>query len=250
MNEVALAGDWHGNTEWAVGVIEEAVSVGVKRILHLGDFGIWPGIGGTEYLDTVNDTLNRARVALWFVDGNHDDHRALARLPRNPNGYRDVRNRIKYLPRGYRWEWHRRTWLALGGAVSLDRAVRTEGRDWWPEEEITEWQAEQIVSEGRADVMLTHECPSRVVHSFPVPPTWWDQRDLARSDAHRERLQRVVNEVKPSWLFHGHLHRAYDRVTAMPHGNVRVVGLDCDGALAGNWILVDTESMRMRTPPT
>ena len=243
MSTVAIAGDWHGSTAWAVGVIEEAAAAGADRLLHLGDFGVWPGPAGGRYLDDVDAALDRAGMALWFVDGNHEDHGRLARLPRNPNGYSDVRDRIKHLPRGYRWEWHGRTWLALGGAVSLDRAVRTEGRDWWPEEEIAPWQAEQIASKGRADVMLTHECPARVAHSFPSPPSWWDLKYLARNDVHRERLQYVVDRVHPSWLFHGHLHRAYDRVTAMPHGDVRIVGLDCDGALFGNWMLLDTKTM-------
>ena len=64
---------------------------------HLGDFGIWPGPDGRDY-------LARLDVALA--------------------------GRIWHLPRGHRWRWHGRDWLALGGAVSLDRAVRTAGVNW------------------------------------------------------------------------------------------------------------------------
>jgi hypothetical protein len=35
MSTVAPAGDWHGNTQWAIALI-----------LHLGDFGIWPRTPG------------------------------------------------------------------------------------------------------------------------------------------------------------------------------------------------------------
>ena len=38
-----------------------------------------------------------------------------------PDGREQVTGRIWHLPRGHRWRWHGRDWLALGGAVSLDR---------------------------------------------------------------------------------------------------------------------------------
>ena len=52
--------------------------------------------------------------------------------------------------------------LALGGAVSLDRAGRTEGVDWWPQEEITPRQAASVIEAGPAAVMVTHECPAGI----------------------------------------------------------------------------------------
>lgn len=52
---IVVAGDWHGNTDWALHVIGEANErltrdnpMASRIILHLGDFGVWPGTGGTE----------------------------------------------------------------------------------------------------------------------------------------------------------------------------------------------------------
>ncbi len=43
MVRVVFAGDWHGNLLWATSRIQSIGSSGVKTILHVGDFGIWPG---------------------------------------------------------------------------------------------------------------------------------------------------------------------------------------------------------------
>jgi hypothetical protein len=156
-------------------------------------------------------------------------------------GYRE---RIWHLPRGCRWRWHDREWLALGGAVSLDLARRTPGQDWWPEEEITWRQAGAVISAGPADVMVTHECPAGVEHTFPPPPSWWAAADLRRSDAHRALVREVVLAVRPHWLMHGHLHIGYQRRVDFGSGPVEVTGLDCDGAEHSNWAILDVASMR------
>jgi hypothetical protein len=245
---VGVAGDWHGNTAWAVRAVGKISALlprdGPRVILQLGDFGIWPGRDGREYLSRLDAALAAASAELCFVDGNHEDFPQLAGLRPGPDGRERVTERIWHLPRGHRWRWHGRDWLALGGAVSLDRAVRTAGVDWWPEEEITRRQAASVIEAGPADVMVTHECPAGVEHAFPPPPPSWSPADLRRSDAHRGLLREVVLAVRPRWLMHGHLHLSYQRRVDLGNGPIEVTGLDCDGAPSGNWAILDTASMR------
>jgi hypothetical protein len=247
-NRIAVAGDWHGNTAWAVRAVRKMTALlpddGPRVILHLGDFGIWPGRSGRDYLSRLDVALAARGAELWFVDGNHEDFTQLAMLRPGPDGREQVTGRIWHLPRGYRWRWHGREWLALGGAVSLDRAGRTAGVDWWPEEEITWRQARSVIDAGPADVMVTHECPAGVEHVFPPPPSWWSPDDLRRSDAHRALLREVVLAVRPRWLMHGHLHIGYQRRVDLGFGPVEVTGLDCDGAESLNWATLDVASMR------
>jgi Calcineurin-like phosphoesterase len=243
--KIIVAGDWHGDRGWALKVIWEAKSLpeGDPRvILHLGDFGIWPGHSGERYLRELSWALDQADAVLWFVDGNHEDFSQLAGYPAAPDGLGRVTDRIFHLPRGHRWTWHGRTWLALGGGVSVDKSIRREGRDWWPEEEITGEQERMVIAGGHADVLVSHDCPAGVMHSFAPPPAFWDLRDLARSDAHRDRLQRVVDAVRPSWVLHGHLHRSYQRTRDFGYGPVEVTGLDRERT-AGNWAVLDVESV-------
>src|SRR6202020_1313763 len=74
---IVVAGDWHGNEEWAVSVITRVPTLlageNPRIILHLGDFGIWPDKAGLVYLDQVSKVLAEADAELWFVDGNHED---------------------------------------------------------------------------------------------------------------------------------------------------------------------------------
>jgi hypothetical protein len=246
---IGVAGDWHGNTAWAVNAVRRMSGLLPddhlpRVIVHLGDFGIWPGPSGLDYLSRLDAVLAATGTELWFVDGNHEDFTRLGQLRREPDGRARVMNSIWHLPRGYRWEWHGRQWLALGGAVSLDRAARVAGRDWWPEEEITRRQAEAVVGAGHADVMVTHECPAGVKHDFGPPPSFWAAEDLRRNEAHRELMRQIVLAVRPGWLMHGHLHRAYQRSVDLGAGPFEITGLDCDTAERGNWGILDIVGMR------
>jgi hypothetical protein len=245
---IGVAGDWHGNTAWAVRAVRKIDALlpaaGPRVVLHLGDFGIWPGPGGRSYLAELTSALEAADVSLWFVDGNHEDFTQLARLRPGPDGREQVTERIWHLPRGYRWRWAGREWLALGGAVSLDRAGRAEGISWWPEEEITRAQAGAVIEAGPADVMVTHECPAGIEHAFPPPPSWWSADDLRRNEAHRALMREIVLAVRPRFLMHGHLHIGYQRRVDLGFGPFEVTGLDCDGAESLNWAILDPRSMR------
>jgi hypothetical protein len=246
--KVLVAGDWHGNREWALSVIKRVPQLlsAEQRplILHLGDFGIWPGVEGRRYLDSVSAVLDLVGAQLWFIDGNHEDFPQLAKMASGtvPGGPVTLRANVYHLPRGHRWQWHGRTWLACGGGVSLDKAGRAEGIDWWPQEEITSEQETAVIAGGHADVMVCHDCPSGVAHTFPQPPSWWAAADLTRNDVHRERLQRIVAAVRPAHLIHGHLHRAYQRSCDFGYGPVQVTGLAADGSLR-NFAVLDVESM-------
>jgi hypothetical protein len=252
---VVLAGDWHGNSGWAhhvIGKAHEALKREKRKIiLHAGDFGVWPGAEGRKFLDEVSLDLQLAGMELWFVDGNHEWHPELIALReeerRNGNDGlvpidRDDRDlaTIYWIPRGHRWTWHGKTWMGLGGAVSVDAAVRLLGRSWWREETFTGEQLKHAMRPGKVHVMLTHDSPSAVRMSFGQPPSFWDVMDLARSEAHREQLQDVVDKIQPETLIHGHYHRDV-RQTIEPYGT-KVIGLDMDGENR-NYTLFDTRDL-------
>lgn len=267
--KVLIAGDWHGNTRWAVDVIWRARKLlegeELKVILHLGDFGFWPykvkdwAAGdrkpdGLQYLLDVQSALELADAHLWVTPGNHDDYDAMDRwqgyardvrvFPQTPLGEMD---RIIVLPRGDRWAWHGRTWLSVGGAVSVDRLLPSPGRfpheSWWPQEEVTDEQEAAIIAGGHADVMVCHDYPVRVQHSFDhhFQPGFHPD-DLWRAARHQERMQRIVDAVQPSHYMHGHLHRRYGRTYDWGWGPVKITGLGMDGS-AQNFAVLDVRDM-------
>ncbi len=246
--KVMIAGDWHANARWAAHAIREGCDQ-VKTVLQLGDFGLWR----TEaaFLKKVSGALEEKDAVLYFIDGNHEDHAYLGELVKGLRGLQvplEVAPRIWYLPRGSRWTWHGRQWLALGGAASVDRAFRIEGHSWFREEEISLIQAGLVALRGPAEVMITHECPRKVTAHLPLgtPCPGWD---LEVSQLHQELLDRVIMHVEPSYLFHGHMHTAHAGTFTYPHGKVQVRGLDCDGR-KGNWAILDTKLMAWQEEPS
>lgn len=237
---IAMAGDWHGNLDYARRVIEYTQIRDVEGIIQLGDFGVWPGRCGATYLDGLEQMLRKAGMWLLFIDGNHEDFTQLHSLPVDELGTRPVRERLWHVPRGMRWTWHQKSWLALGGATSLDRKYRREGRDWWPEEAITAQQAQQVIDAGPANAMITHDCPAGVDIPDLPPDTTWDPHALVLANAHRRQLATVLEAVQPEHLWHGHFHVRYSIDTLFGGKACRVEGLDADGtALTENLMLVD-----------
>lgn len=247
--KIGIAGDWHANTRFAIHaipLIAQHLST-PKIILHAGDFGVWRGHG--QYLKTLNQVLDDHGAQLWFVDGNHEDHELLAEVrsglttdPLEPVPLIPSAPLIYHLPRGYRWTWDDRTWLALGGAVSVDKNYRTEGKDWFEAEEITPGQEKEIIAAGAADVLVSHDAPSRVALPLGVPPDGFLPM-IPHAEAHRERLQRICQSVQPRWIFHGHYHLPRRATQGLGWGPCTVTSLDMDGT-RGNWGILDTETMQ------
>jgi hypothetical protein len=156
---IAIAGDWHSDTGYAVAAIDHAAKRDAGVLLHMGDFGY----NFTDsYLDALDDALRRHDLELGFVDGNHENFDRLLAQPVAADGLRHLRERIVHLPRGFRWRWGTTRCLAVGGAYSIDRFLRTPGKSWWPQETITVAQARDIITAGRADVMFCHDCPAGI----------------------------------------------------------------------------------------
>jgi hypothetical protein len=246
---LVIAGDWHGNLRWAEHVIATVAPLlppaGTRLILHLGDFGIWPR--HESYVRELSRSLTEQQITLWFVDGNHEDHDRLDQLHAGDPGPVSVDDAglIWHLPRGTRWEWHGRTWLAVGGAGSPDRPMRVASVSWWPQETITPEQAQAIIADGPADVLICHDCPRGLMPAgMPEPPSWWDMPPCHASAA---RLQDIADAVRPSQILHGHLHLTRDDLLDAEWGTVRVRGLDMDGT-PGNWSLISTRSLEEASP--
>jgi hypothetical protein len=273
-DQVVAVGDLHGNRLWAATIVQQLPVLledeQPRLILQAGDFGFRPS-PASWMLRTLDRDLEQARAKLWWIDGNHDDYGALGLIAKTRKGLEPpyyITDNIAWLPRGHRWTWHGRTWLAVGGATSLDRAgppclrcrgrgcdachwegrvALIEGTDWWPEEEISDDQEQRIIAGGPADVLLSHDCPAGVVHAFGDRPSWWDPADIAHAEGHARRLQRIVDATRPSHIIHGHLHMGYQRRADFGYGPVEVTGLNCDGKLY-NWLLLDTRTMTWDVP--
>lgn len=242
-DKVMLVGDWHSNTHRAEHMLEIAARNGVRVVIQLGDFGFWrPCLSTDDHLKRINTMCRRHGITLLWTDGNHECHPELLKLPVNSEGVRRVRSNILHLPRGFRWTWHGEVWMALGGAHSVDTFMRREGVSVWQEEHISDEDAARAVEGGHVDVMVTHDCPDGVAIPGLVEGAFPDY-EIEKAENHRRVLGRVVDQVGPYMLFHGHYHVKYESRRYRPQGgDTYIIGLADDGSrYSDQFVVLDFE---------
>lgn len=226
---VAVAGDWHHNLAWATRTIDMVSTLGIRVLLHVGDFGVWPG--EEEFLISTNRALIAHDMTLLVTPGNHEDWAAIdAKFVENKNQpFRpDGTERIWILPRGWRFILGQTSFVSIGGAPSVDRDERLgESLDWWPTEVISDDVVNDIIQEGTVDVMLCHDSPHGSTEKveeiagrrLQEHPQWRDY--ILRG---RYQLDRIYEALRPRLVIHGHYHLA--GVGEHPGG--RIIALNRD----------------------
>lgn len=249
------AGDWHGETDWAQRVIQFTAQENVNTLVQLGDFGIWPEPGGPKYVRKVNIACEKNNVDLIVIPGNHENYDRLDKLDIDENGWmvNPEWARIKFAPRGHVWQMPNGMWAAaLGGAGSIDRNLRVEGKSWWAGETITMENVETLTSNLAAagnptvDVMFTHECPAGVRRPSSHGGLPWLTPEVEHA-CYQQRviLREAVDRVNPKNLYHGHWHNWFEdtiegvnSVTGKDY-TTRVYGLTMNGMPSGHAVKVD-----------
>jgi hypothetical protein len=188
IQRVLIAGDTHGNTKWVTHLTEIAARSGCPVIIQVGDFGYFPDHpDGPQFISAVDGACEANDVELWFIDGNHDDHRSLAELE---HGHVPVRvaEHVTYLPRGTRLHLGGCALGFLGGAFSVDWRDRTAGIDWW-QREVTGTDDVARLGTDRLDVLIAHDAPAGVnlLSSWRLPPR---TRSAPTTSAHWSRRRR------------------------------------------------------------
>jgi hypothetical protein len=242
---VAVCGDWHGNLAWlrTLAPAITALAPDVTTVLQLGDW--WMDAAASDRIFT-DAGIERVYVTL----GNHElwgDITPL--LDAYPGEAVRVSKVTWILPRPGRLHIGGRNVLSVGGAASVDRAWRTEGVDWWPDERISEGQVADAIAGGPADVMLTHESvagtPVRKVRDvLRTNPLGFPESALIESAVSRKRVSSVWDAVRPDLLLHGHMH-VPDSGT--DDGGRRVVSMGCDGQ-QGNLAFLNLHTLDLETP--
>lgn len=236
---ILIAGDTHGELNWSKRLVKYAAEHRIKTILQVGDFGYWPHRNaGQTFLVELSKACVARNIHWYWIDGNHENHDWLdAEGAFGADEFKETYPNLFYVPRGHRWVWSGISFLGLGGAVSIDRQYRVPGDSWWAREAITMADADKACAGGKADVMITHDAPDGV--NFPI-----EMISHSASQAHRELLRQVVNEVNPRLLIHGHYH---ERFTSMV-GNTATEGISRDGTGAKGFAILNLPSLSVTHP--
>lgn len=225
---LAFIGDLHSDRMATTSVLEcVARDPHLERIIQVGDLNYFPGGDrGEAFLDAINETCADIDVTFEFIDGNHDNHEALADLERDDLGRGIVRDYVRYLPRGYRFVDGGLTFLAFGGAVSIDRWLLTPGHNWWPGEMPTYSEYARAIEAGPADVIIAHERPLAGpprLQGNDVPHIPSDV--LADAHANARAMMDLARSVGAKTYVHGHHHVRYSDTI----DGLRLEGLGMNG---------------------
>ncbi len=180
-------GDVHGKTKEYQKIVRRLPEG--QPSVQLGDVGIgFPGVG----------LHKMAEHHQWFR-GNHD----------NPEKCRATTN---YIGAGSDWGFKPELslfWMA--GAFSIDRGWRTEGVDWWPDEQLSYDELGKAIDAyiaAKPRYMLSHEAPTKVgmiLLADLIGPYFAAKGECPNSRT-AQALQSMFESHKPEeWVF-GHYH--------------------------------------------
>jgi len=169
-------GDTHAKFDRYLEIIQDC-----PASIQVGDFGV-----GFREVPTVGPTHR-------FIRGNHDNPHKVSQHNWIPDGTVEGDT------------------FFLGGGESIDRHNRIEGRDWWPEEELTLGQLYQymdVYEAAKPRVVVSHECPSDVTARLFAHNVGRINNPSRTSQA----LGSLLYIHKPEiWIF-GHWHLRVDEV--------------------------------------
>ncbi len=183
-----ILGDIHGNSR-AASIL--ASNHPEETILQVGDFG-W---GFDKHTDA---RLQALPENVKFIRGNHDNPHRCQEHPGylGDFGFRSIDGLGVFY---------------VGGADSIDKDLRTPGRDWWPEEQLSDEQLAAALAQFRVvahevDVIVTHDAPQDVVETAFQSISRSNGFGPIRPTRTRLALQ-VLHAIQPvsRWYF-GHWH--------------------------------------------
>lgn len=201
--QIRFIGDVHG--KWAK---YKKLIKGVDRSLQVGDFGIGFTNARTGAPSSNPPYDHMAKGQHLFIRGNHD----------NPSSCR----RHPFWVKDGGCPFNRNDIFCVGGAMSIDKDWRTEGYDWWPDEELTYGELCNLLDVYelvKPSIVVSHECPDSVIskvchevgkYKYNIPSVT------------RRCFDNFLEIHKPDLWIHGHWHMSIRVVSK----GVQFIGLN------------------------
>lgn len=258
---LAIIGDTHQNTEWLLLVLRSLKTnhPEIDYYIQVGDFGLGVGIDGASFLRKVNKALKNNNKHMFVLLGNHDNYDKYGKASPSQvfpgtRTFQEASN-IHFFERQAWFTMNNMRFLAVCGANSINRNSLSHKdekingikylKSWWPEEQITDTDVANAVSGGEADILLCHDAPTQ---GFPlteeeanVGREMWSGAGVAYAEISGEQLQKVLEAVKPSKVFHGHYHKRATRAVKILNTNAGTTfeSLGMNGDSKGNVVLLN-----------
>lgn len=202
---IYITGDTHGDIDFdkLLALKEKKLSFDDYLII-CGDAGICWSEDRFQYHLNLYNSIG---CTVIFVDGNHENFEMINRM--HLVEYKgalmhQIDKHIFHVLRGEIMILDNKTFLCVGGAVSIDKYLRTPYISWWPEEEITIHDVDNALNNlekygNKVDYVITHCCDTpTVLNAFHF-----------RRDICTDQLNFIDKVVEYKHWFFGHYH--FDR---------------------------------------
>lgn len=208
-NKIILVGDVHG--EW------DTLKYNIKRygyenadIIQVGDFGVGFRHESEEKrnLFGLNRVLEEKNCHLYACRGNHDSP-SYFKKENHPYDYEN----ITLLPDYSELDLLGKSILLVGGAISVDRCFRIEGKSYWSDEKFKlKLEDEFPYKDRQYDLVVTHTRPGAcgAFKSFDNIKYFCDHDPDLKNDLIEESqlVDHLYERVKPKWWVGGHFHQS------------------------------------------
>lgn len=176
--KVRFIGDVHACFDQYLGLIHD-----IDRSFQVGDFGV-------GFKPLPNFSVNHK-----FIRGNHD----------NPFLVSSIKNYIHDGSLDKSDVSFGNGIFFVGGADSIDKYKRTEGVDWWREEELSIRELSVLIDkyeQYKPLIVVSHDCPESISDCLSRQKN---------SSATRQAMQTMFEIHQPSlWVF-GHWHQTFTK---------------------------------------
>lgn len=178
MSNIKIIGDIHGKVDAYYQLIKD-----VPFSIQLGDFGFRHSWKWLEQ-NKINSDNHK------IIVGNHDEYPYIN----------------KYIFPDYGMvNFHGLDFYTIRGAFSVDKAYRTQGISWWPEEELSYNDLQKAIDDytnSRPYIVISHECPG---DHTGISTSMFQRRWIINRTG--LAMQKMWNNYHPKlWIF-GHWHR-------------------------------------------
>ncbi len=206
MSKVYVIGDSHGNFKKIEAWLKNFAETG-DILLHVGDFGC--GFVHDKKIESLANKFSDAGCRCLVTSGNHDETIYFKENRKFKGGS------IEFLHLTHFREINNKGFLFLGGAISVDRYQRIEGRSWWRDEKFI-LEEKYLKSLKGIDYVIAHTCPNFakpvISHKGDIVDYYsqFDKTLVADLEEEGElfnRVWRIItprNNIKKWW--HGHYH--------------------------------------------
>jgi predicted phosphohydrolase len=172
-------------------------------VIIAGDAGIFFTEGPMHQAKI--DFISELPFTLLWVDGNHENHDWIDRLEVstwNNGKVHQITDNCYHLMRGQIFDIEGHSFFTMGGADSIDKEWRIEGRSWWRQElpsvqEENEALDNLLKHDNKVDYIITHAAPDNIL--YRINPRF-------KQDSITHFLYEVEKTVEFKHWYFGHYH--------------------------------------------